>query len=197
MKNHILSFLLLSMISFNSFGQKENINDYSNKLLCNAYVYGKTDAATVEFLQAHFPYLARQKPENGYLTPPEGDNAKHSLTTMTFKQHPFFNFKMKSGSIDFFTVDDGGGLVFEKGAQLWLNFDTEGDANYVFAKLVDSLQKLSYQKTLTTQNGQSVILFSGYANDLIFKPSISLIKDPANHIYKILFKREFDEGTGF
>jgi len=100
---------------------------------------------------------------------------------------------MKSGSIDFFTVDDGGGLVFEKGAQLWLNFDTEGDANYVFAKLVDSLQKLCYQKTLTTKDGQSVILFAGYANDLIFKPSISLIKDPANHIYKILFKREFDD----
>ncbi|HTC01076.1 MAG TPA: hypothetical protein VK705_10375 [Ferruginibacter sp.] len=193
MKNYILSFLLLSMISFNSFAQKENINDFSNKLLCNAYVYGKTDTATFNFLQDHFPYLTRPKPEDGLITPPEGTNSKHSIVSMTFKKHPFFDFKFKEAHLDFFTVDG----IFEKGAQLSLIFDNEGDEDYVFSQLSNSLQNLSYQKTVTNKPGEQSIIYTAYINGSIYKPELDLLKDDANKSYKILFKREFDEGTGF
>jgi hypothetical protein len=197
MKNYILSIAILSMISLNSFAQKENVNDFSNKLLCNAYVYGKTDTATFNFLQNNFPYLAREKPENGYLTPPEGDNAKHLITSMHFKKHPFFKMGIKEGRLDFFTVDDGGGLIFEKGAQLVLLFDTEMSADYVFNQLTDSLTRLCFQKNISTKGTQKIILFTGYANSDTYNPELALTVDDATKNYSILFKSKFDAGTGF
>lgn len=193
MKNHILSFIILLTLSFNSFAQKETINDYSNKLLCNAYVYGKTDTATLNFLQNHFSYLTRPKPEDGYLTPPEGTNSTHSITTMTFKKHPFFNFPITSGHLDFFTVD---GFI-EKGAELWLVFDNDEDADNTFSQISSALRNLSYQNTVTNKGTQETIVYTAYVNGVVYKPELALIKDDASKTYKIIFKRAFDEGTGF
>jgi|GEM_PF-3193768 hypothetical protein len=190
MKKYIFACSLLSIVSFASFAQKETVNDFSNKLLCNAYVYGKTDTATFRFLQTNFPYLTRPKPENGFLTPPESVDAKHIITTLTFKKHPFFNFKMKEGHLDFFTVDDGGGIIFEKGAQLQLIFDNSGDADYVFGQLSDSLQRLCYQKTVTPNGVQKTIFYTAYANGSVYKPELALTIDDNNKIYKILFKND-------
>jgi len=190
MKKHLFPLLLLSMISLSSFAQKETINDYSNKLLCNAYAYEKADTATFNFLQNHFSYLTRPKPEDGYLTPPEGTSSTHSITTMSFKKHPFFDFKLKEGRIEFFTVDG----MFEKGAQLWLVFNNDGDEDYAISQIANSLGNLSYQKNITTKGTQETILYTAYVNGVVYKPELVITKDDINNTYTILFKRSVDEG---
>jgi hypothetical protein len=189
MRDYFFYFFLF--LSFNSFAQKENIHDFSNKLLCNAYVYGKTDPATFGFLKIHFPYLTKPKPQGIIFTPPIALNTKSSIVSMNFTKHPFFNFKIKSGHLDFLAKDDDGS-IFETGAYLWLIFDNENDANITFTQLIDSFQNYSNHESIIKKNGQKIASFTGKANNYTYKPQLTLLKDSANNAYELLFKSEFD-----
>ena len=57
MKQYTLAVITFLLLSLNSLGQNENIEDINNKLFLNAYVHEKADSMTLNFLKDNFPYL--------------------------------------------------------------------------------------------------------------------------------------------
>src|ERR1700731_4635699 len=100
MKHLFFTIVILSFVSYNSWGQKEDLHDLKNKLLCNVFDYQHADSATNRFLRANFPYLTEQPPAGGWVLPPVGINSKKEIVSMKFQQHPFFNVNSREGRID-------------------------------------------------------------------------------------------------
>jgi hypothetical protein len=178
MKHLFFTMLTLFSVSHNSSAQTETLLDVRNKLLCNVYDYQHADSTTNRFLRANFPYLTKPTPKGGLFLPPIGVNSKREIISMKFQQHPFFNFNLKEGRIDFHAVIDPNTEKFETGADLWLIFENEIDANAAFKVLTDTLTSVSKQKKTTNDNGQVTTLFSGSGkNNSAFTVKLILKKD--------------------
>ena len=156
----MFAIIVLSCISHHASGQKENLQNAKNKLLCNVYDYQHADSATVSFLRANYPYLAAPKPQGGVFLPPIGTNSTRETVSMRFRRHPFFAFTLKEGRVDFHGVNSAG-EKFETGADLWLIFDNEQDAKVAFQVLSDTLASVSKDKKITTDNDQTTADFTG------------------------------------
>jgi hypothetical protein len=160
MKNILLHLFILLALSNQSLGQKESFEDISNNLLCNAYNYQEVDSATLAFLKQHFPYLAKRRLDAEISKPPIGKNSRHYITTMTFKKHPFFSFRLKESSLNFNTVESAG-VVFETGAYVILVFENEKDASKAFEELTNRYKIVSDTNSITVQNNQTIARFKG------------------------------------
>jgi len=190
MKQFLFTLLIAFLIPFTLIGQKETLEDLNNKLFCNAYVYGKTDSLTLKFLEQNFPYLTKEKPNGGRSMPPIGPDAKESIVSLKFKKHPFFNFLIKDGRLDFTTIEIPGAPKFETGAELWLFFDKAEDANTAFEELVSLYKNVSTTKEITEINGQRMGKFvEASSNNATHKAILTLSKE--NNSYTINFKNWF------
>jgi hypothetical protein len=191
LKKFLSTLVLLIILAIYSFGQKESFEEVSDKLFLNVYAYGKTDSTTFEFLKKNFPYLTKKKPEAGWSMPPIGIDAKQYIKTYnTFKKHPFFEFKLKEGHLDFFAVESSDGFIYETGAGLWLIFENEADANFAFTKLVDIFSNLSQQKVISEDKGQKT---GRFLKDVLAKypkkAELTLTRESINgNVYKIHFR---------
>ena len=163
MKHFFFAVFLLSFVPQISKGQKPNLQDVKNVLLCNVYAYPHADRATSRFLRANFPYLDEPRPPGGWSMPPIGINSTKKIVSMKFQQHPFFQFDLKEGRVDFHEVISAG-EKFETGADLWLIFANEKDANAAFKVLTDTLASVSNDKKITNESGQTTAFFSGAGN---------------------------------
>ena len=181
MKELFLALTILCSTWQLSWGQKENLQDVRNKLLCNVYDYQHADTATVSFLRANFPYLAKPVPEGGLFMPPIGTNSTREIVSMRFERHPLFHFKMKEGRIDFHEVTTAG-EKFETGADLWLIFENETDAHAAFSLISDSLARVSKDHKPSNDTDQMMEVFTGdgkYRSPYTVK--MILKKDPAGN----------------
>jgi hypothetical protein len=186
MKHLFFTLFIISFVSHNSWGQKENLQDIRNKLLCNVFDYQHADMATNRFLRANFPYLTQQPPAGGWAMPPVGTNSKKEIVSMKFRQHPFFNFNLKEGRVDFHAVIMSANNKFETGADLWLIFDNEKEANTAFKVLTDTLTSVSKEKKITNGNSQMTAAFSGNGkNNSTFQVKLILKKDDTTGDYTI------------
>jgi len=177
MKHPFFALFVISVLPLVSLAQKENLQDIRNKLLCNVYDYQHADRATNRFLRANFPYLTQDPPAGGWSSPPIGVNSKREIVSMKFQQHPFFNFNLKEGRVDFHEVISSG-EKFETGTDLWLIFENEKDANTAFKMLTDTLTNVSTGKTVTNSNGQITAVFSGNGkNNSTLQVKLILKKD--------------------
>jgi len=190
MKQYTLAVITFLLLSLNSLGQKENIEDINNKLFLNAYVHEKADSMTLSFLKDNFPYLLKKRPVDIVL-PPIGIDAERSITSLKFKKHPFFDFHIKGGQLDFETIKEPGEPKFETGAELWLLFDNETDANKAFDQLIEIYKNVSTTQDINDRNGHKFAKFSAMGRDnYLRKAYFALIKiDKSN--FKINFKNWF------
>ena len=176
------------MYSLVAVSQSEDINDISNRLLCNAYVYKKADKATLNFIKKNFPYLAKEPPPGGWVMPPIGRNSNTYVISMKFKHHPFFDFKLKEGSLNFHAVESGGD-VFETGADVLLAFSDSSDANAAFEELVHLYKSVSQKNELTRSDDEETATFSGIGQNRSYEKA-ELIKTiiESFHLFTIRFR---------
>lgn len=165
MKHLFLTISILFLISFHSQAQTQNLQGIRNRLFCNVYDYQHADRTTNRFLRANFPYLTEPRQPGGLSMPPVGVNSKRQIISMKFQEHPFFHFKLKEGRVDFHAIIMSPTQKFENGAELWLVFENENDANAAFKMLTDTLASASNDKKTTTDNGQTTAVFTGKGND--------------------------------
>ena len=184
-----LVFLIFITTFSSCVGQNKMFKELSNKLELNAFVYSKTDAATFEFLKIYIPYLTKKLPKGISFTPPVGLNAQRSMHSIIFKKHPYFDFKISEGRLDFLTVEVDGGTIVITDTKLWLIFDNRNDAEITFKKLTDLFSPLSEQINISEANGRKIAKFVGKKPaDEFDRAKIMLTTDEIDPTkYKILF----------
>ena len=170
-------------------GQNKMFKELSNKLELNAFAYGKTDSATFEFLKIYIPYLTKEPPKGISFTPPISEGAQHSMHSIIFKKHPYFDFKISEGRLDFLTVEVEGGGVVIIDTKLWLMFNNKSDAEIAFKTLTQLFNPISEQKNISESNGRKIAKFVGKKPaDEFDKAKIILTTDEIDSTkYKILF----------
>src|SRR4051812_11972066 len=119
MRHLNLVFLIFITTLLSCTGQNKMFKELSNKLELNAFVYGKTDSATFEFLKIYIPYLTKEPPKGISFTPPISEGAQHSMHSIIFTKHPYFDFKISEGRLDFLTVEVEGGSIVIIDTKLW------------------------------------------------------------------------------
>ena len=188
----IFASLILTFLMTCSFGQSETFLDLSNKLYCYAYDYKKADTATYNFLKANFPYLTQPTPEGGWVGAPITVDATFSTTTLKFEKHPFFQYNLKSGQLDFETVNEPGARKTEQGAKLTLVFKNENEASVAYKELVDKFMKNSTTQDTSTVQDKAIAKFTGLGeNNRQRRAQLVLSKNSSLAIYKIEFGRYF------
>ncbi len=183
----IFKLLVLIFVSTSTFGQTNSLKSLTYALFCNAYTYEKADTATLRFLKNNFPYLARDKRKFPLVMSPFSENAIKSTVVMKFKRHPFFNFKIKEGQLNFNTMADTNIEPFVTSIELWLTFPDEKEANKSFIILADKLKKVSLDKVYSEQGDTKRYRFQaeGDSYGLTRKAELVLLKD--ENFYKIHF----------
>lgn len=146
MKKNLTALCLILYVQA-SFGQDTKMEILNNKLLCNVFTYGKADSTTNQFLKKHFPHLTGKKPVGIVFTPPRLAGAKNGTLPMKFLKHPFFDFNIVSGQVNFQTIKNPGEPAFEVGADLYLFFANFQSADSAFNHLSEL-----YKQVTTKQN---------------------------------------------
>lgn len=182
----ICFFLILINISF---AQKSKMWDLNDQVLCNIYAYDKADSATKNFLNDNFPYLTKKQPAGQTIMAPIGIDAIYTVVKMKFQKHPFFDFNITEGILNFQTVGSPGEPKSIYDVDLILLFKTEQSADSAFNQLTDLYKSVSAQQNISILNNKKTAKFTGESIDYFFpKTSISLSKENEG-IYKISFCR--------
>jgi hypothetical protein len=193
MKKALIILFSCSIFVLNTKAQNEDFQELTSKLFCNVYVYGKSDSATTEFLNMHFPYLLKKREQGVQYGIPIGKNTKESITSMYFKKHPFFDFKIKEGRLDLATLETAG-HIYDNGTELWLFFENKKDADSVYDKLIKIYKKISSENKLAELTDRKVAKFSAKLSDNSIKKAILvLMKDTGTNNYKIYFDNWYDD----
>lgn len=193
MKKIIITTFCFLFTSSVALCQSESFEDVSNILLCNAYRYEKADSATLAFLKINFPYLAKPQPQGGLSMPPIGSNSKEYIISLKFKQHPFFTFKMKEGSLNFHTVESAGS-VFERGADLVLTFENSTDVKKAFDELIGFYKNVSQTNQISGSDVELVARFKGTdKNGREKRAELKMNIDDTLKLYVIEFKKWYIE----
>jgi hypothetical protein len=186
----ICTFLILAN---SSFAQKSKMRELSNQVLCNVYNFEKADSLTIKFLKDSLPYLTRKRPDGQIVMPPIGIDAIRSVVTMKFQKHPFFDFNITEGILNFATVQSPGESRFATDAQLYLFFTTEQSADSAFNQLIKLYKSVSDKQDISDIDGQKVGKINEVGADRFSaKAFIKLSKDNSSS-YKIYFTRWFKE----
>jgi hypothetical protein len=186
MKLFFLRPIILCFLFQFSFGQTKSLQSVRNELLCNVFDYKQADSATVAFLRANFPYLAKPVPQGGLILPPFGSNYPSEVISMRFRRHPFFDFNIREGRVDFETVVTPAHEEYERRADLWLIFDREADAQAAFQIISDTLSAAAKKKKMNNaDNGQKTAEFSETVRDNDWQVKLILKRDDGKGYYTI------------
>lgn len=186
MKLFILRLIILCFLSQSSFGQTKSLQSVRNELLCNVFNYRQADSATVAFLRANFPYLAEPVPPGGSILPPFGSNYPREVISMRFRRHPFFDFNIREGRVEFEAVVMSAHEKYERSADLWLIFDREADAEAAFQIISDTLSTAAKKKKMNSaDSGQKAAEFSETARDNDWQVKLILKRDDGKGYYTI------------
>lgn len=188
MKPFTIIICLFLLVNLDTFGQKQNLPDLNDRLFCYAYSYGQADSLTTEFLKVNFPYLTRRRPQGQLISPPIGRDAKKTITSMEFTKHPFFDFNINHGRLDFETIETPGQPKFETGADLYLFFDNKQSADSAFDQLIKLYRKVSVKENITINDTLKTAKFLGEKLEYYTpKALIKLSKDDDSNSYQIFF----------
>ena len=176
-----------------SFAQRNKMWELNDQVLCNVYDYSKADSATKSFLKENFPYLTQKKPEGQTVMAPIGIDAIYSLVKMKFQKHPFFNFNIAEGVLNFQTVGSPGEPKSVDGVDLFLFFKTEQSADSAFSQLIDLYKSVSIKQNISSQNNKKIGKFIGEPVDSFSPKAIISLSKEDEGIYKITFNTWFKE----
>ena len=156
-----LSFFVFTvLIALHVTAQQNKIQDITDKLFCHVYAYEKADSSTKEFLKKNFPYLTQKPPKEGWIMPPIGSNSQKFIISMKFTKHPFFDFRIDEGRLDFNAVKTGT-EVFEDGVTLILLCKTFKDGLATYNDIINLYKKVSDDKKIIEGNDQNIARFWG------------------------------------
>jgi hypothetical protein len=80
---------------------------------------------------------------------------------MEFRKHPFFNFNITHGRLDFETIETPGQEKFETGAELFLFFNNEQSADSAFNQLIELYKAASAKQNISINDIQKTGKFHG------------------------------------
>jgi hypothetical protein len=148
MKKHILTLSLILFVKF-LLGQDTKLEILNQEMLCNVFSYGKADSATTKFLNKHFPYLTGKRPTGIVFTPPISKTSKKGVLAMKFKKHPYFDFNIIGGQVNFKTIKNQGVPIFEVGAELHLYFADYQSADSAFKYICELYKEVTPNQDIT------------------------------------------------
>lgn len=189
--SYLFSFLLI--LGNIALAQKSKMQELNDQVLCNVYEYDKADSATKKFLKENFPYLTKKKPAGQIVMAPIGINAVYTTVKMKFQKHPFFNFDITEGILNFQTVASPGEPKSIESVKLFLFFKTKQSADSAFNQLVDLYKPVSSKQNINSLNGKKTGKFIGDAVNDFFPKAIFSLSEENEGIYKITFNTWFAE----
>lgn len=179
----ILSFILLTCI----FGKlhAQSLDDAANKLFFDVF-RSNPDTVIRPFLRNYVPSLLdNSKP------PSATANAVREVHTFIFSKHPFFNFNISSGKVEFYCLHTpGSSTVQVYDVKLWLEFDSQQIGEMAYNQLVATFDPISSMKKFSSANGAIKAEFSdNKTQGSIHKIKFRLTADNLDNLrFKLLFE---------
>lgn len=127
--------------------QTVTLDSYANQLLFNVF---KEPAPEIrEFLKLYIPSLLDKKNDQ-----PAAGKQRFESHGFIFMEHPFFKSAFANGKVEF----DCRRYVDTKelrvdNVRLWLNFDTQQEAETAFGQIVQTLKPVCPKNRVYTENG--------------------------------------------
>lgn len=179
-----------------TYGQGSAIDKFTNQLLFNIFTE-QPDPSVQDFLKFYIPSLYEKKKKEGiWIANASKSGQDHEeVHSFVFTKHPFFKSAFTSGKIEFFCLRNGDPTSTRiTNLKLWLEFDTQQDAEMAFSSLVETFLPISSNKKFSSTNGAQKAEFSDGKEMAGFgKIRIRLTADNLDRrTFKILFETEND-----
>ena len=153
-------FVFTVLIALHVTAQQKKIEGITSELFCHVYSYEKANSSTKEFLKKTFPYLTQKPPKGGWVMPPIGRNSQKFIISMKFTKHPFFDFRIDEGRLDFNAVKTET-EVFETGVTLNMLCKTFKNGLATYNDIINLYKKVSDNKEIIEGNDQNIARFWG------------------------------------
>ena len=170
--------------------QITKFDELSEKMFFNIFI-NKPDSSIFDFVKKYFPAFTEEYKSGGWtmnpLNPPE---LQHTIHSIKFTKHPYFDAKFREGRLDIFASEVKGGRPGVTDFQLWFMFDNKTDAQNAFTKLSKMFDSLSKSKKVSQRNGKTI---AEYSDQSVLEEtnSVQLIlttDELQNHKYKLFFR---------
>lgn len=188
--------LVLFLIAYCGNSQAVNMDIQTNQLLFNIF-RANPDSSILGFLKLYTPCLYEKKNVDAgrqWTTYPSIDTLRsyREIHSFVFSRHPFFKEKFTQGKLEIGCkrYEDTKLLQNITHVQLWLEFETQMDAEIAFTRLVEMFLLLATEKKFSTVTGAQKAEFSNLKETKGFnKIQFRLTGDNiSRYPYKILFE---------
>lgn len=196
-RKYILVCFFFSFSFGRLYSQTLTVDRYTNQLLFNIFEE-QPDSSILDFIKQYIPSLAEKKKKDRVpaSTPLLSDQNKYAeVHSFIFTRHPFLKATFTSGKLDFFCLHNNAAKDIQvSNVKLWLEFDTQPEAEMAFSNMIETFIPISTQKKFSSTNGSQKAEFSDAKEMNGFgKIRIRLTADNlAQHRFKILFETEND-----
>jgi|GEM_PF-992472 len=196
-RKYLLVCFCFLLICGRTNSQSSAIDKYSNQLLFNAFKE-QPDPSITDFLKLYIPSLYEKKGKEGLLLAKgqvTGQDNHEEVHSFIFTKHPFLKASFTQGKLEFYCVRKNDIKDTQvTNAKLWLEFDTQPEAEMAFSNLVETFIPISTTKKFSSTNGAQKAEFTdnketkGYGRVRLRLTADNLDR----HTYKILFETEND-----
>lgn len=174
------------------YSQALTIDKLTNQLLFNSLK--EPDPLITDFVKQYIPSLIESKKNEGTATI-SSLNKYSEVHAFTFTKHPFLKISFTLGKLEFFCLRNSPQKEIQvSNLKLWLEFDTQQEAEIAFSNLIETCIPISIQKKFSSTNGSQKAEFSDSNETKGFhRIRIRLTADNLDrHTFKLLFETEND-----
>ncbi len=189
-RKSVQTFLVLVLLFTTAKAQSVTLDTYTHQLFFNIFKE-KPDTAISNFIRLYAPGLYDKK--NTAQSGSGGNNNTYEIHSFIFTKHPFFKPSFTIGKLELYCQR----FAAPKGLQvydvkLWLEFDTQQEAEMAYSKLMETFMPLSTNKKFSSTNGYQLGEFTDSNGEKGFnKIQVRLTADNLDRRrFKILFENE-------